>query len=81
MPRTYEQMVSDALAQRQKMIDEGRDPLDGIFVCTEWEKLAILDQPPFMVYELNAERDRICGMKLALIDGSSHSTAENETKA
>lgn len=71
MPRTYDEMHKAALAQRHKMIHEGRDPADGIFLCTQTEKLAILDKPPFMVYELSATRDRICGLKIALIDGTS----------
>lgn len=72
MHRTYKQMYETALAQRQKMIDEGRDPRDGYFVCTQTEKLAILDKPPFMNYELSATRDRICGLQIVLIDGASH---------
>lgn len=71
MTRTYEQLYNDARAQRAKMIKEGRDPKDGVFVGTVAEKAWILDRPQFMCYELSAARDRICGLKIALIDGIS----------
>lgn len=71
MTRSYDEMYIAALEQRQKMIDEGRDPKDGIFICSEREKLFILDKPPFINYELSASRDRICGLKIELIDGTS----------
>lgn len=74
MPRTYDEMHLDALKQRQKMINEGRDPKEGIFICTQAEKLSILDRPPFMNYELTAARDRICGLKIVLTDGSTANT-------
>jgi len=53
--RTYEQMYEAAIAQRQAMINEGRDPKDGLFDCTKEEHLVILDKPPFARYELSAE--------------------------
>ena len=55
--RTYEQMYEAAIAQRQAMINEGRDPKDGLFDCTKEEHLVILDKPPFARYELSAARD------------------------
>lgn len=64
MPRTYEQMYEAAVAKRRAMIKEGRDPKDGYFMVTQTEKMAILDKPPFMNYELSAARDRICGLKI-----------------
>lgn len=62
MTRTYEQMHEAALAQRQKMINDGRDPKDGTFDCTKEEYLVILDTPPFTRYELSAARHRLCGL-------------------
>lgn len=71
MTRTFDEMYVAALAQRQKMLDEGRDPAGGKFVVTQHEKLAILDKPPFMNPALNVERDRICGLKVVLLDAPS----------
>lgn len=78
MTRTYEQLYEAALAQRGKMIDQGRDPKDGVFACTPAEKLAILDRPPFTCYELSAARDRICGLKIAISDGRTDQPNEGQ---
>lgn len=66
MARTYEQIYEAALAQRQKLIDEGRDPKDGVFTVSREEKLVIMDRPPFTCYELSAARHRICGLAIAV---------------
>ena len=66
--RTYEQIYEDALALRQKLIDEGRDPKDGYFDCTKEEYLVIIDKPPFTRYELSSARRRLCGL-LIIEDG------------
>lgn len=47
MTRTYEHIYADALDLREKLIREGRDPKEGEFVCTEAERLIIIDKPPF----------------------------------
>lgn len=66
--RTYEQMYEDAVRQRRAVINEGRDPKDGLFDCTKEEYLVILDKPPFSRYELSAARHRLCGL-LIVQDG------------
>lgn len=62
-------MCMAAMAERTRLLNLGRDPLNGVFLCTTAEKAAILDKPPFMVRELSTERERICGLKVTVVDG------------
>jgi hypothetical protein len=54
---------------RASLLNNGQDPCTGKFFCSEWEKLTILDRPPFMNPDLSAEREHICGLKIYLIPG------------
>jgi hypothetical protein len=65
--RSYDQIYEAAIAQRRQMIDEDRDPKDGVFNCTKEEYLVILDTPPHTRYELSAARHRICGLPIEVL--------------
>lgn len=61
--RNFNEMVTDALAQRRKLLDAGQDPFASDFIVTPREMATIQLQPQFNV-SVNIEKKTICGLKI-----------------
>lgn len=69
MNRTADELMLEAAALHQQLMDEGKDPAEQVF-CVSEEELAALRALPAVDHPLlNAQRDRLCGFKLRLTDG------------
>lgn len=66
--RTADELVTAALTLRNRLRDEGKDPLEGVFHITKDEWCLLKMQPwPSASVLMSAERDRLCGLKVEAI--------------
>lgn len=64
--RTYEQLHLAAMELRIRLLTEGKEPTESIFIVTHDEYCTILDQPLPIITVNHAER-RFYGFKLHVI--------------
>jgi hypothetical protein len=64
--RTITELELAALALRAKMLDEGKDPLEGVFHVT-MEEWAVIMMEPFNSMTVGHVEERFCGLKLKVI--------------
>jgi hypothetical protein len=62
--RTADELIYTAVNLHQRLMDEGKDPVEHVFYVTQEELSTLKDLPPFNHPMLNAQRDRLCGMML-----------------
>jgi hypothetical protein len=66
--RTADELVTAALTLRNRLRDEGKDPLEAVFHVThdEWSVLKMMPWPTASAL-MSPVRDRLCGLKLEAV--------------
>jgi hypothetical protein len=64
--RTMEEMLQSALTLRNQLLQESKDPTEGIFTVTA-EEHALMKMQPLQTVTLSHERDRFCGLKVHVV--------------
>jgi hypothetical protein len=66
--RTANELLLSVMSLRRRLIDEGKDPLEGIFVVTRDESRTLKMMPnPAAQIVLDEKRERLCGLKLHIV--------------
>jgi hypothetical protein len=71
--RTFDELLADAVAQTERLMQEDKEPAEAAFLVTEDER-SLLKGQPIDGITLNLARDRFCGMKIHV--GATEGSAE-----
>lgn len=64
--RDYDELFRSAMSLRHRLLQESREPTDGVFTVTQHENCVLCDQP-WSSRTVDHLRQRFCGFKLHVI--------------